>query len=260
LICLIFSTFFIYKKNASLVFHKLSHAKEVATRKLASQPPERLNVVANIVDENAHPSKVALAMNFIHSASFSTQGVSLATIAKIIYNFGFFQHVIIKKISQTDLAISIKTRKPLLCISLDKVRYVDSHGQVYGFIDNESLCPLHLVHGIKLDPPYAAKFNQERTIVLSKKNQSHIADALELQRVVLTMQISMGKSITFHQSRGFSFNLGDSSIEVTAGYPPYENKLKRLLTVLKNNQQSHLEKIELDFPDKAFVKYSKITN
>lgn len=152
------------------------------------------------------------------------------------------------------LYLYIKPRKPYLRIFTGKVRLLSETGQIYGLaLPNHENLPM--LKGIPIEN---ASWRSDGTLHIAKESEQLINQALELVKLARSFRAEID-AVSYIPYRGFSFTRASDNIEAVVGFSPFDEKLDRLLKLVGSLKKkgSHVERIELDYQGKAFIKEKK---
>lgn len=178
-------------------------------------------------------------------------------IASVLFNFGVFTKIQIITTGFFTYDIVLSLRSPSFCVFNGKLKYSDANGTIFGSSVKRENCKDGLLRGLlpqKPDGPFTSK---PPHFQLSEENSLIIREALDLKAQLRDSKIMFNNEITFHETRGFVVFIESPPIQVIIGRPPYEQKISRLLILLARNDIVSLERIELDYSNKAFIKRRK---
>lgn len=184
----------------------------------------------------------------------------LSIIASNIQKLDVFSQVHVIRVNHDRILVSVKPRVPIMCIELDRLRLVSSSGEVYGFADTEGspACPNIKLTGLR-SKNSKVRISDDQTLELDAYQKQIIDDAITL------IQSENSKNFRFsilehREHRGFVAQILGLETEIFLGYPPFDDKLKKLDILLKkiSLQGETASRIELDYQGKAFVKLKKL--
>lgn len=178
--------------------------------------------------------------------------------SKIALNYGFLDKISSKQIGLKKYIIQLTPKEPYLCIQMETTRFVTEKGHIYGQAYDRNQCPNYLVNGI-FESKETSNINMSsnRSLVVSEDKSAIILEAIELKKSLQATSFQIKKDLNFDKSRGFTIYLSTPPIEVVLGRAPFQVKLTRLSKIKLQNAELHIEKIELDYKEKAFIKYAK---
>ena len=173
-----------------------------------------------------------------------------AVASRLRNNFGMAE-VAIQRTGLTSATIRLTQRTPAFRIEGKARTYLSTDLVVFesDYVDGEGLPTLSTL----------STWSSSRSIDGDEPTVPKVAaEAASKALVALGAQKFIGKRFTWDGPRGIGVTLADSGIEVLFGMPPYENKVERLVKVLKDRTQEQglPRRIELDFEGKAFIKES----
>jgi hypothetical protein len=179
-------------------------------------------------------------------------------LSNLVRKIGSFTTVRIAQISGRHLVVQVTPRVPSLCIEADQIRFIDKDGTVYGSPNTLNECPGPPLKGV-FDVSHKHTLNEDATLELTSAEQTIIKDALSLRNSLVSFELQP-TSMHFTKHRGFTVTLKDKSPEITLGYPPFETRLDKLVSLLSKLASKGEEalRIELDYQGKAFLKLKKI--
>lgn len=184
----------------------------------------------------------------------------LETIATTIQKIEVFSQVSVLKLSDTRILVSVKPRVPIMCIDFDRPRLVSNSGEVYGYADTEGSppCPTPKLIGVRNKNTKATSLS-DLTIALEANEKQIINNAINLVDSAKVNGFSFS-TIEYREHRGFIVQMSGLETLIFLGYPPFEDKLKKLSSLLKRiaSKGESASRIELDYMGKAFVKLKKL--
>ncbi len=179
-------------------------------------------------------------------------------LASLIQKIGSFMTVKIAQVDRQTVVVQVSPRAPSLCVEADQLRFIAIDGSVYGSPSSIQDCPAPPVRGIlDLGRKYATR--EDGTLELTPGEVSAVRDSLLLQKSLASYALQ-AQSIQYIKHRGFTVILQGKSPEITLGYPPFANRLDKLLSLLDKLAAKGEEalRIELDYQGKAFLKLKKM--
>lgn len=188
----------------------------------------------------------------------SASSPSFEHIAQLIQKMGSFTSVRIAHTGRRSLVVQVSPRVPSLCIEADQTRFIGTDGSVYGSPASLDECPGPVVRGI-LDIVEKRTFHEDATLTLNIGEQSAIQDALNLQKSLNSHDLHP-TSILYTKHRGFTVTLKGKTPEITVGYPPFDERMAKLVSLLDKlaSKGEDALRIELDYQGKAFLKLKKM--
>lgn len=147
-------------------------------------------------------------------------------------------------------------RHPLLRIAADKVRLVTADGLVYGVAET-SHEDLPMFAGLLDSKNRKYTFEQDGSLILRNEEQLAIRAALEFSAESETQRFGF-KKLEWLPYRGIEAKTDEWT--VVFGMPPYGERYQKLVKIVSdlNKKGVSSAKVELDYPDKAFVKQTPI--
>lgn len=179
-------------------------------------------------------------------------------LASFIQKMGSFMAVKIAQVDRQTVVVQVSPRVPALCVEADQLRFIGSDGSVYGSPASLQECPAPPVKGI-LDTGRKYTTREDGTLELTPGEHSALKDSLLLQKSLASYALH-AQSIQYIKHRGFTVILQGKSPEITLGYPPFSNRLDKLLSLLEKLAAKGEDalRIELDYQGKAFLKLKKM--
>lgn len=166
-----------------------------------------------------------------------------------------FDRVTIKRLYSDEIEIKVVIPEPIALIQSDELMYVSRNGHIFKSSHIGSDASKFVTIAGLIDPyQRKASFNKTNKLMLDDKEKLHLGNALSVIKMAEQQGLEL-KSLNHDEFRGISIEL-NSGAEVFLGHQPYDKKFLRLTNILANAEQSHskIERIELDFNGKAFVK------
>lgn len=179
-------------------------------------------------------------------------------LANFLQKLGSFMAVKIAQVDRQTVVVQVSPRVPALCVEADQLRFLGSDGSVYGSPASLQECPTPPVKGI-LDTGRKYTTREDGTLELTPGELSALKDSLLLQKSLASYALH-AQAIQYIKHRGFTVILQGKSAEITLGYPPFSNRLDKLLSLLEKlaAKGEDAVRIELDYQGKAFLKLKKM--
>lgn len=216
--------------------------------------PRKFDVIITNSDQIDHYSKQV--MQSVSKENFFKDVNSPEAIAKILLNYGIFEHIQVT-ISDIDrYLIALKLRAPAFCIFLDKTKYIDNHGYIFGNPQTKEDCKIGTILGLRdeLKPQPNKKFEQGDG---AEHIKLIVKEARILKSLLSSSNIDIANDIIYHKTRGFMFHITHPRILVIIGREPYFVNIKRLARILTQDDILSIDRIELDYMNKVFVRRGK---
>ncbi len=183
---------------------------------------------------------------------------SLGKFAKIALNYGFLAKISSKKVGFKKYMVQLTPKEPYLCMQMDVTRFVTEKGQIYGHATDRNQCPNYIVNGV-FDAKEVSniQINSDRSFVVTQEKSVIILESIELTKNLEATSFKTRNELIFDKSRGFTAYLTTPPVELVLGRAPFQIKLSRLSKIKLKNGDINIEKVELDYKEKAFIKYAK---
>jgi cell division septal protein FtsQ len=169
-------------------------------------------------------------------------------VAKRLAKHPLIERVKLKRNLTGDLSIRVLERKPVAILERDPSLFVDSHGKTFKLAKK----PSHTLP--KISGSFITKKSQkdEKRALLREAG-----NLLSIVQDALTLPEDQLDGVSIDPSLGYVLSLKDPPIKVVFGLPPFDLKAKRLNTILSKlgNKRSKIERIDLDYKAKAYVKF-----
>ncbi len=183
---------------------------------------------------------------------------SLEKVAEIIQAETAFARVHVLKTAYNAVVVSFERRRPVLSVEVAGVRrFVSEDGVVYGVASNQS--PLPQILGIFPNRYKNFEYRRDQSLVMNESERTAIKEAIDLYLLGQKSELAM-QSVKYEEYRGFLIVLSQEDTEVFIGRAPFEEKMRRLQTILQNltKKGTKAARIELDYTGKAFVREKKL--
>ena len=190
-------------------------------------------------------------------SSFYSGFNSIESIGKIIFNYSVFNKVQLMHSQPRALTVVLRLRDPILCLSAGKLKFVDSGGYVYGSPETKNSCEHGILRGIPIKGSHSALNSLPPNFQLDDTSMSIVNEAVALLNRLEDSFQSVHRDLLYHDTRGFIIQLSGKGPLVFMGRSPFEQKITRLEHILQKNDGLSLEVVELDYVNKAFLKFSK---
>lgn len=150
------------------------------------------------------------------------------------------------------IVIRSHERQPVLRIAADKIRLITAEGLVYG-VAEASQESLPILTGLLDVKGRKVTLEQDGSAVLRPEEQQAIQAALVFSSENETNRYGF-KNLEWLPYRGIEARNEDW--DVVFGMPPYGERYQKLVKIISdlNKKGVTAAKVELDYPDKAFVK------
>lgn len=182
----------------------------------------------------------------------------LGKTVKIAHNYGIVDKISVKKTGMHLYDVHLTPKVPILCVQMDSLRLTTEKGQIYGIVHDRSKCPNGIINGIfEANLSIPIRLNSDRNIIVSSEDMAIIMESIDLLKTLKANNFALKTDVNFERSRGFAIQLAVPPIEVIFGRGPFGAKSARLNRIILNKHESNIERIELDFKEKAFIKYLK---
>ena len=178
----------------------------------------------------------------------------LSFLARYLMQESSFDKVVVSRGKPHQILLQLSAPKAVAMIHADTLRYVSESGNIFGRVHEASNPPLTLFSGVFEGDDSIYSVGPSNKLVVGNK----VLGKVRLLLSALNMAVEAGLEVTsvdHHPFRGLSMILA-SKIHVTLGHPPFEKKMSRLSSLLHQAEDSQkmIQKIELDYKGKAFVK------
>jgi hypothetical protein len=196
-------------------------------------------------------------INTISRKDFFSKNIGIKKVLPVIFNYGIFEQSEIIRDGITDFRIELTLRSPSFCVFNGKLKYVDANGIIFGSSTKKESCKNGILRGFLQEKQGLSFTHRTPWFQLSTEDTYVVQAAIDLRKILVESAINFKKELYYHDTRGFVVHLENPTIEVIIGLPPYEQKIKRMREILSKNESNSLERIELDYANKAFVKKTK---
>lgn len=178
----------------------------------------------------------------------------LSFLANYLMQESSFDKVVVSRGKPHQIILQLSAPTAVAMIHADTLRYVSENGNIFGRVHETSKPPLTLFSGVFVGDNSIYSLGPSNKLVVGSK----VLGKVRLLLSALNMAAEAGMEVTsmdHHPFRGLSMILA-SKIHVTLGHPPFEKKILRLQSLLNQAEDSQkmIQKIELDYKGKAFVK------
>jgi len=174
--------------------------------------------------------------------------LDLKQICQYIENSPWIERAKIKRILPDQLEINIIERKAVALINLNQLYLVDKKGNIFKKVEKEDGSAFPVLTGVTWE---------------NLMNHQHIYTPLITQALTL-MNIFEGEGIPLatvseiHLDVTFGLTVFTThqATQIEMGFPPFQEKCKRLCAILDDLEQKNLlpQTIDLNYSNKAFVK------
>jgi cell division septal protein FtsQ len=164
------------------------------------------------------------------------------------------ERVRIVRTGSDQLAIFIKARRAFLRVFTGKERLLSEVGQIYGTA-TEADQQLPLLKGLPMDD---VSWGSDGTLEVSAEVEQLIQQAILLTKECHKYRFAID-TLEYIPYRGYQVTRAQDQIQIIVGFEPFDDKLARLTNLIDSlkKKSSHVERIELDYQGKAFIKQKK---
>lgn len=205
------------------------------------------------VQDELHNKIVSIVKKYLNDGSKE----NLVKVAETIQEQTAFAKVHLLKTSPSSIVVSFERRKPVLAVDVGgQTRLVSEEGVVYAKAAEDAGYPV--IRGVFPLKIKDYEFNRDQSLIMTDNESIAIKEAVSLY----SLSQKYGRNVQnmkYEEYRGFYIVLVEEGTEVFLGRAPFEEKLKKLDSILKNLQKkgSKAARIELDYTGKAFIKEKK---
>lgn len=196
-----------------------------------------------------HQKVVRTAKKFLRTAHRD----ELHFIARYLMHESSFDKVVVTRRQPEEILVRLSSPQAAAVIAADKLRYVSDNGNIFGQASS-SHDELALITGIFDDTPVSYSMTSSNKLLVPKEISQKILSVLKAMPLVKEAGFQI-ISVNHDSFRGLKLVLA-GSMQVMLGHPPFDKKIKRLRSIVNQAEdaQQRIQKIELDYKGKAFIK------
>jgi len=174
--------------------------------------------------------------------------LDLKYICQCMENSPWIERAKIKRILPDQLAINIIERKAVALINLNQLYLVDKKGTIFKKAEKEDGLAFPILTGITWDN----LMNHQHIYTPLITQALTLMDLFEEEGIPLATISEIHLDITF----GLTVFTTYHATQIEMGFPPFQEKCKRLSTILHDLEQKDLlpQTIDLNYSSKAFIK------